>query len=289
MLDELRDVDLALIGFDDADQADLRALIESLADNPQRLARVGELAEFFRGRVGDVLSRHNLPRLQGPAHLEQGLDIVLALLLTHHKTVEFYERRGIGRELGLRSTSDLAQQVRLFRRIYGSFGITTSHWPGENYTGRHLWLRRLGFTLEKEGDDVVVGIHVPDTGRLDLGDAIADIEQAQEIYPRAFPEFDIKRWHIHSWMMHPRILEQLSPESNIRRFADLFEVTGELDPELSATLFFLFDLDTRLMPTSCYALPNRTSLERAGIDVINAGVAGEFNAVLRADFASRGA
>lgn len=288
MLDELRAVDLSLIGFDDADQRDLRDLIESLANKPQRLARIGELAEYFRGRVGDVLGRHNLPKLQGPAHLEQGLNIVLALLLIHRDTVTYYEERGIGRELGLRSTSDLAQQVRLFRRIYGSFGITTAHWSGDNYSGRHLWLRRLGFTLEKEGDDVVVGIHVPDTGPLDIADAIADIQQSQEIYPRAFPEFDIKRWHIHSWMMHPRILEQLSPESNIRRFADLFEVTGELDPELSATLFFLFDLDTRLMPTSCYALRNRTSLERAGIDVIDAGIAGEYNAVLRADFASRG-
>lgn len=275
-------VDLHLLGFRDDVAADVRRLAAELAEHPRRRERVEALVEVLRASVGDFFAELPVADGAGPAGIEDGLVTLLALVAVAPEAHAEYVRRGVPSDVAWRSLSDLGQQVHLFRRIVGFTGLGAQGWCAQNFTGRHLWLGRLQFTLERgDGGDHVLGVHIPATGPL-TPEAVDDsFRRAVRLSATAYPEYDVARMTLHSWMLDRRILDELRPESNLVRFADRFDPVGEPEPGWRDLLFFGFDVEPRLQPVDLSALPGRTSLHRAMLRRLDRGDAGVFAGVLR--------
>ncbi len=268
VLDALARADLTRLGFRDADAADCRTLIASLADAPERLSRVVDLAGKLHARIGDFFSE-DLPVRDdgGLASFEEGLMTLLALVAVSAPVHEAYVARGIPSEVAWRSLADLGQQVHVFREIFGFFGLCSQTWCVANFTGRHLWLGRLQFTLEQAeaAGEYACGIHIPESGPLTPSLVDESLAAAGDLVPRTYPEYPVTDFVLHSWMLDPDLMACLEPESNLARFARRFRLLGGSEPGLHDALFFIFQKEPRLQPLDLSALPRDSSLRRAAL------------------------
>lgn len=264
VLEALAAADLGRLGFRADDAADLTRAIEELSRQPQRLARVARLSHRLRSQIGEFF-RDDLGVAEGdgPASLDGGLITLLALVAVSEDVSRAYVRRGVSEELAWRSLSDLGQQTHIFRSVVGCFGLFAESWCAANYTGRHLWLGRLQYTLEQDDEGYFLGVHVPECGPL-TPEAVDDsLVLARNIAALAFPEYAPTRFMLHSWLIDPGIGRYLDPTSNFVRFAQRFELTEERHPGWRDALFFGFHIEPSLSPADLSALPADTSLRRA--------------------------
>ena len=254
---------LSRLGFRDEDAAACRELIAALPQHPQRLERVAALAARLQERIGRFFD-DNLPVRDdnGPASFDEGLDTLLALVAVAEQVHDFLTARGLSSELAWASLADLGQQVHVFRSMFGFFGLGTQAWCVANFTGRHLWLGRLQYTLEHDGDPFV-GIHIPETGPLSPELVDASLALARQLVPVFSPNHGESEFRLTSWLLDPLIVGALSPGANMARFARRFEITADGDPDPHDALFFVFHTEPRLQPVDLSGLPRHTSLQRA--------------------------
>ncbi len=267
VLDAIAAADLPRLGFRPPDAADFRGLAATLAHDTGRMGRVARLAETLRARIGRFFE-DDLPVRDdgGLASFDEGLDTLLALVAVSGEVHDAYLRRGVPGDLAWRALSDLGQQVHVSRQIFGFFGLAAQTWCVENYTGRHLWLGRLQFTLERTLTGHALGIHIPEGGPL-CPDAVDDaLAQASAWAPRVFPEYPIDGFELHSWLLNPDVIGALPPESNLARFAARFELDGEAEGSPHDFLFFVFHVEPALQPVDLSALPRASALQRAVLD-----------------------
>ncbi|MDO5093363.1 MAG: acyltransferase domain-containing protein [Propionibacteriaceae bacterium] len=257
--------DLARLGFRQEDAAACRDLIDGLAHDPQRLARVTDLAEILGARIGRFFD-DDLPVRDagGLAAFDEGLTTLLALVSIAEEVHAAYLRRGLPDEVAWASLADLGQQVHIFRSVFGFFGLYAQTWCVANFTGRHLWLGRLQFTLERaDSGEVVVGIHIPESGPLLPVAVDASLAWARDLVPRLYPEFTSTGFHLTSWLLDPLIVAGLAPDSNLARFAARFQVIDDGEAGPHDALFFVFHRELSLQPVDFSALPRDSSLRRA--------------------------
>ena len=260
----LSGADLERLGFRPDDAADFHALVDRLPADPERLARVEALVERFRSQIGQFfLDDYGVRDHHGLATFDDGLVTMLAMVAVADDAHAEYLRRGVPSEIAWGSLADLGQQVHIFRKVFGFFGLFAQWWCAENFSGRHLWLGRLQFTLERDDDGYFLGVHIPESGPL-TPEAVDDsLALAREIGGRGFAEYRPERFMLHSWLLDPGIADELHPDSNFVRFARRFEITEESHPGWHDGLFFGFHIEPSLRPVDLSALPCDTSLHRA--------------------------
>ena len=107
-----------------------------------------------------------------------------------------------------------------------------------NFTGRHLWLGRLQFTLEQAeaAGEYACGIHIPESGPLTPSLVDESLAAAGDLVPRTYPEYPVTDFVLHSWMLDPDLMACLEPESNLARFARRFRLLGGSEPGLHDAL-----------------------------------------------------
>lgn len=265
-LSAIRRADPELLGFRPDDAAELRALIASLPDDPARLTRVTDLATKLRANIGNLFDTEPpVADYRGLTTFDDGLVTLLALLAIADDSHAEYRRRGVPDDVAWRSLSDLGQQVHIFRQVFGFFGLGAQSWCSANFTGRHLWLGRLQFTLQRDDDtdDNVLGVHIPEDGPLTPELVDASLAMAREIALPAYRDHAPTAITLHSWLLDPALLALLPEHANVVRFARRFEPYGEPTMSVRAGLFFGFHLEPRLQPIDLSALPTSSSLHRA--------------------------
>lgn len=264
ILETLTRADLERLGFRSDDAADFRRAVAELPSQPERLAGAEALAERFRSQIGQFfLDDYGVRDHNGPATFDDGLVTMLALVAIADDAHAEYARRGVPSDIAWASLADLGQQVHIFRKVFGFFGLFAQWWCAENFSGRHLWLGRLQFTLERDDEGHFLGVHIPESGPLTPESVDESLALARKIGARAYSEYQPRRFMLHSWLIDPGIVEQLHPESNFVRFARRFELTGESYPGWRDGLFFGFHFEPSLQPVDLSALPGDTSLHRA--------------------------
>lgn len=269
VLDALARADLARLGFRADDAADCRRVIATLPCHPERLSRVAELAGQLRARIGCFFD-DDLPVREdaGMATFEEGIVTLLALVAVAEHVHDAQVARGLSSDLARASLADLGQQVHIFRTVFGCFGFVARAWCVANFTGRHLWLGRLQFTLERSDDGTpFVGVHIPETGPLTPAAVDASLAAAREVIPRLRPHHPVDEFRLESWLLDPLIIAGLDPRSNLARFVSRFEILDPGEPSHRSAYFFVFHKEWALQPVDLSALPSDTSLQRAVLDV----------------------
>jgi hypothetical protein len=195
---------------------------------------------------------------------------------------EFHRQRGISDEISWASLADLGQQMSVRRRIFGAGGLHTQTWLTIPFSGLLYQLGRLQFNLydiigEQQpykgvrapfgAGHPVLGVHIPERGRLDPQACDDSFDRAREFFPQHFPEREHRYATCNSWLLDPQLAEYLPADSNVVRFQRRFTQSGPGTDDDNTVFEFVF---RRLNPP-LDELPQDTTLQRAVVAHLRTG------------------
>lgn len=205
----------------------------------------------------------------------------LLLFICMSRTLrEYYRMEGLDEEIWHTCMLDLKYKLIECRLVYGVWGSFVAGWFVGFFRltrfgfgklqfelipfGRHY--RREGLKLLPESN--VVNIHIPRTGgRLDGESLKASYDLAAAFFKERYGLKQVV-FSCSSWLLFPRNLEVLSPDSNLRRFITGFEIVNQGEYADYKQVWRLFDTE---YTGDADALPQDTSFRRAYADWIRRG------------------
>lgn len=183
---------------------------------------------------------------------EDGRRNLLTYLYFCEELKRRYEEKGIGEDVLLDTLSDLVVWTDVWTELKGELWLSELYWLNYHLSMRLFKLGRLQFCLGKAKHDVpacglavgdpVVEVHIQAVGPLKREDCEASFARAREFFARYYPECPYKCFTCHSWLMDKKLDEVLSPDSNIIRFRDMFDIVHEQPSD--AILKYVFRWDT---------------------------------------------
>ena len=186
-----------------------------------------------------------------------------------------YEALGIPKEIFVATMSNAVQYSVSTKLKTGVFGMITDIYVNAQ---RHLFelnafrIGNLNFERIKFGYDVeaggrtipageaIISVHIP--RGTDFSDELCEKSylEAKEFYKKYFG-IDNGVFHCHSWMLHPWLAEDISPESKIVKFGtkfSLYKIGSSLAPNE-----YLFPKQFEEGDTNFESYPENTSMQRA--------------------------
>lgn len=196
----------------------------------------------------------------------------------------YFRAHGIPEEIVQATLADLGRNVRVHRKREGIGGLGVAFWLTLHFRGMIYQLGRLQFErtilgergaggaaapgLPAKPEDHVLSLHIPDFCGPMTPEACDDsIARAHEFFPRYFPEEHVLAGVCSSWLLDPQLKQYLSPESNIIRFQDRFQLMPGGYNVNNSIVQFVFG-PTLKSPSE---LPKRSTLERAVATHLEAG------------------
>ncbi len=151
-------------------------------------------------------------------------------------------------------------------------------WPFRtNYNNHGV---KIGF------GDKFINMHIPRGARLDYDECVKSLDTAKEFFREFFPDFPNDRYGCYSWLLYPGNKNFMPEDSNILKFASLYEIIEEHESPRAAYLWLYgkkykkSELIKNRKDTGSYGhldeLPQNSSLQKSTIDYIkNGGIFGE--------------
>jgi hypothetical protein len=229
-----------------------------------------------------------IPRLPSllkffPAHL---------VLVNVKAALQRHREMGVTEDVSWETVSWLGRAMA--RQSPGEGGIWISRWDWLHYTGALFEVGRLQVTpyrlrldpnagplfwyddetMEQLGPgfrkgDPVLGLHIPATGRLLPAECNESIGRMGAAFAGMYPGEPVQIATCTSWLMDDQLADVLGPDSNIVAFQRRFEMVPGARDNDDSILHYVFG-DNR--PKELEALPRRTTLERAVVRHLQAGL-----------------
>ncbi len=197
-------------------------------------------------------------------------DLVLWLLCTRSLR-DVYRARGIPEQMWRNVGTDLRCKLMECRTVYGVWG-TFTRWFRDFYLLERFAFRRLEFDVFQWNDgncrglvsdgDTAYSCHIPSSGPL-LPELV--MQSLRELH--AFAGDGLRNGILPvkccSWLLYPPIVALCPERSNIRRFAELFRITGIVEHKNPYQDFWrIFHLQYT-GPESLEQAPEDTALRRS--------------------------
>ncbi|MGP9537669.1 acyltransferase domain-containing protein [Brachybacterium sp. AOP43-C2-M15] len=282
-----------LLGITGVDAAELAPLADAATEDAELLAEVTTIANSLRSAAG-----LETPAADLDAHKErhdalqqrlapgEGLLPILGFLVSTATARAWHAARGLEETSSWHVLADLGQQMRVHRAGTDLLGLHQLNWVASNWAGRLVHLGRLQFdigrrrlarleqgaerTAQDEPRRWVIGTHIPATGPLDPASVEESFAAATTYFTRHYADLGADRsareprfgheFVCDSWLLSDEFPEIVGAESNLARFAGLWERIGTDPDGADGALFFVFG---RRPPVDPAALPRRTRLEEA--------------------------
>ena len=191
----------------------------------------------------DSLKRNTLPddmklsRYSELVGIEKNVEVnFLVLLYLLEELEQWFKDRGVSEEIFLDTMKDLILWAEDYHKQSGGvLGIEREvNWLKTYYDGRLFRLGRLEFELstawrEVPGtgvkvDETYISVHIPEGSGMTKEACQESFDRAVPFFQTHFPEHQFDRFLCHSWMFDEQLKSVLSPNSNIIKFFDFFEV-----------------------------------------------------------------
>lgn len=167
--------------------------------------------------------------------------MVLAVILSClDNTKRLYDERGISQEIFYDTMAD----IRVWCENNGNRGLKNYQWIGNHVHFTLFRLGRLQFQIYNcctQGLDYtrlpfsrcepVIYIHIPQGEKLDYEACRKSVEQAKEFFATYFPEFEYRYFFCESWLLFEKNPCFMKPDSNIVRFASLFDIAYSVEED----------------------------------------------------------
>ena len=146
-----------------------------------------------------------------------------------------YIFNGYDEDMYLCILHDLCCKTEECKTLYGICGtFVFRRWFGRFFKGTlfgfgRLELGMVAFPHEeynrvKKGD-ASFDCHIPSGGKLLMEDVYASLKKAYRFFKeKGILKGDIMTVNCHSWILYPETVKVFAPESNLRKFAELFDV-----------------------------------------------------------------
>lgn len=211
---------------------------------------------------------------------------VLALLACVPSLLAYHAERGVPEDVTWDTLSDLPRHMARYARLHGRPGFSELRWLSTHLRGLLYSLGRLQFERvraiplpedhaavvaavgELAPDDVMLNVHIPETGPLDPGLCEAAYAQAIDRFATWHPGESPRAFVCLSWLMDPQLREYLPASSNIVQFQNRFDIVGSGRAAPGPMQEFVFG---RASDVDLDALPQRTTLERAYVEHLRSG------------------
>ena len=216
----------------------------------------------------------------------------MTFLLYCTKTLHaIYKNKGYSDELFYNSMSDLKAKLGeckelfgirgtfVFRRWFRRFFKTTLFTFGRLELGNVTYPRE-GFGDVKQGD-LVFDCHIPSGGRLPIEEVYASFKKAYKFFKeQGILKDDYMVITCHSWILNPETVKVFAENSNLKKFASLFEIVfSEPDPD-NNDFWRIFGVEFKNFDKA----PVDSSLRRNLVEYIkNGGNLGEAYGILKFD------
>ncbi len=154
------------------------------------------------------------------------------------KMRELYREKGISNDIWHTSVRDLSFKNRETFEVYGEWGLFTDWFEGflklrlfalgrleyeiQPFSKSDETLERFGLTLIPRKTPAV-SIHIPSDGRLLPEDVIASLKKAYSFFGEYIVDEKLL-FQCSSWLLYPKMLDFMTPGSNLSRFIECFEI-----------------------------------------------------------------
>lgn len=163
---------------------------------------------------------------------------------------QFYEDKGLSKELMWDSLIDVRCKLLEEHDCSGRWGTSAVGWYVRLYRAAIVKLGRLEFEpvgykwdtpwrgIQK--GDPVMNMHIPSAGPMKLEDVMDSFRQAYRFYGYTEP----MPVAIASWMMYPPVCEEvMKPDSNMKKFYDMFDVVEQYEDPNNKNFWRVFNMN----------------------------------------------
>jgi len=197
---------------------------------------------------------------------------ISVLLITHSRKV--YERQGISYKIWHDSMRDLSFKLHECKAVLGFSGHMSIHWNMGWLLGKRYTLHRLQFEIidyyncdyksdsfDVKTGDKVVNIHIPSDKEIKFTPENCEISYAlaREFFKDKIDGRII--FHCYSWLLYPEHSKILPESSNIRKFAESFELNPTTVKLSNNNLWRIFN--TKEIYDDPNKYPEKTELQKA--------------------------
>ncbi|WP_175420733.1 acyltransferase domain-containing protein [Streptomyces griseus] len=219
------------------------------------------------------------------ALMEAGRYFYLHLyLLALPAALERQRRLGIPDDIVAATFADVGAKMTTYRLAHRTGGFDRQRWAMRHFRGTLHRIGRLQFertTLDSAAlggspgtdgpadGERVLAVHIPEEGPLTPAGCDASHRAARHLYAQHFPDEAFRFATCSSWLLDDQLAAYLPSTSNILRFQQRFTRFGSRPVGDADILQFVFHL--RPGTTDLARLPQRTALQRAVVDHLQAG------------------
>jgi len=197
-----------------------------------------------------------------------------------------YEEKGISQDILFDTLKDITVWTDIWSELKNELYLGELPWLSRHMNMKLFRLGRLQFCMAKsehnilgkgvaKGDNVIE-IHVPKGSPLDIVECKKSIECAKVFFEKYFPEFKYEYFTIHTWLLDDSLAEFLSPDSNILKFHNLFEIVSKEKSDAILGYVFKWKIERRSIretaPTSSFAKKVKERVLSGGDFYENIGV-----------------
>lgn len=270
---------MAVLGVQEPDASEATACLPA-ASRPELWSLLERAVAGIERRREDPSapggSFPSLPAALGPAGRYFW---VQAFALATPALLDWYARHEVPQEVASATLADLGRHVAIYRRIHGTGGLDVAWWLALHWRGTLFELGRLQFHVHRAPEwqrghtpggpgDLVLGLHIPESGPLEPAQCDASLLRARPFFARHLG-VDVRVGTCASWLLDPQLAQYLPESSNIvqfqRRFK-LFEEEGRWGAD-SEIIRFVF----RRADPPLDELPQRSTLEKAVVTHLRSG------------------
>ncbi len=147
-----------------------------------------------------------------------------------------YTKRGINESLFNRMVGEIKAKIEKTYLDKGNFLLGDVSWYKPYLACRAFKIGKFYFDLRPSPADVpsknlrrgdnIVALHIPAGEPLIYDYCVQSIEEAKAFIGRHFPDFEYQYMSCYSWLLDDSIADLLGENSNILKFATLFEIVS---------------------------------------------------------------
>lgn len=173
------------------------------------------------------ISNYNLDCTDGKKNL-------LAFLYMCEALEKKYAEHGIGQEILLDTLSDIVRWCDEWSEIKGELYLGEIGWLSRSMNFYLFKIGRLQYCIHSVSErftqfgmkmgECFIGVHIPPSGPLKVEDAKDSLNRARAFFAKYFPDMQYSYFSCYSWLLDDTLKAYLNPESNILKFAELFQV-----------------------------------------------------------------
>ena len=231
------------------------------------------------------------------------LDPMMKLSLVYAslpRVYDGYQEKGISDEIFYDTMSDIKIWIDDHKARTNEDGLYELNWImfhmnmnifkiGRLQYQKFIWYFKTPYNnhgVKIKRGDKFINMHIPRGAKLDYDECVKSLDMAKEFFQEYFPEFPNDKYACHSWLLYSGNKNFMSENSNVLKFASLYEIIEESEDPESAYLWIYGkkyknpELIKTRKQTGNYGhldgLPQNSSLQKNTIDFIkNGGIFGE--------------